>query len=71
MLVTEGFVFVSLQIMEHYWLGQTLFLASNEISIADLLYSCEIDQLRMLDGADQVGLNLDVIKYNMLNPSAV
>ena len=47
-------VCVCLQTLEDYWLAHTLFLAGNEVSIADLLHGCEIDQLCMLDNADQV-----------------
>lgn len=43
-----------LQTLEQFWLAKSPFLAGNEISIADLLHCCELDQLCLLDGADQV-----------------
>lgn len=43
----------SLKIVEHYWLQGRPFIGGSEISIADLLYACELDQMQMLDGADQ------------------
>ena len=43
-----------LQSLEQFWLAKSPFLAGNEISIADLLHCCELDQLCLLDGADQV-----------------
>ncbi len=43
-----------LQTLEQFWLAKSPFLAGNEISIADLLHGCELDQLCLLDGADQV-----------------
>jgi hypothetical protein len=43
------------QEMETYWLADSPFLAASEdISIADLLICCELDQLSFVDGADSV-----------------
>ncbi|DBB00858.1 TPA: Glutathione S-transferase theta-1 [Trebouxia sp. C0004] len=41
------------QTLEQFWLAKSPFLAGNEISIADLLHCCELDQLCLLDGAEQ------------------
>ncbi|KAL3162185.1 hypothetical protein ABBQ32_009892 [Trebouxia sp. C0010 RCD-2024] len=43
----------TLQTLEQYWLAHSPFLAGNDISVADLLYCCELDQLCLLDGAEQ------------------
>ena len=43
-----------LQTLEQYWLAKSVFLAGDEISVADLLHCCELDQLCLLDGAEQV-----------------
>lgn len=48
---TEGFV---PQMMEEFYLADNKFLAGNSISIADLLYSCELDEMRLLDSVHQV-----------------
>lgn len=45
---------VCLQTLEQYWLAHSPFLAGSDISVADLLYCCELDQLCLLDGAEQV-----------------
>lgn len=47
-------ILMCLQTLEQFWLAKSPFLAGNEISIADLLHCCELDQLCLLDGADQV-----------------
>lgn len=47
---------VSVQTMENYWLKNTPFVAGSKISLADLLYACEIQQLCLLQGAEQVSL---------------
>lgn len=49
--MTEGF---GPQIMEEFYLADKNFLAGNSISIADLLYSCELDEMRLLDGVEKV-----------------
>ena len=41
--------------MEGFYLADRKFLAGNSISIADLLYSCELDEMQLLDGEKQVG----------------
>ena len=46
-----------LQTLEQYWLVKSPFLAGDDISIADLLYCCELDQLCLLDGAEQVSMS--------------
>ena len=40
--------------MEQYWLADTDFVAGKEISIADLLYSCELDEMRLMDSLPEV-----------------
>ena len=45
-----------LQSMETYWLADTSFVAGNKISIADLLYSCELEEMCLLDSVAQVRL---------------
>lgn len=40
--------------MEEFWLAKTAFVAGNKICLADLQYACEIQQLSLLDGAEQV-----------------
>ena len=58
------------QTMEEFYLADKKFLAGNSISIADLLYSCELDEMRLLDGVHQVRpptpLYIDVcnVKYH-------
>ena len=47
-------ILMFLQTLEQFWLAKSPFLAGSEISIADLLHCCELDQLCLLDGADQV-----------------
>ena len=41
--------------MEGFYLADRKFVAGNSISIADLLYSCELDEMQLLDGVEQVG----------------
>lgn len=43
--------------MEKFWLAKTAFVAGDEISLADLQYACEIQQLCLLEGAEQVGMS--------------
>lgn len=54
---------MSMQMMETFWLASTVFIAGDEISIADLLYSCELDEMRLLDAVEQVSLSLDSRTY--------
>jgi len=56
-LYEEGdgvYILMCLQTLEQFWLAKSPFLAGIEISIADLLHCCELDQLCLLDGAEQV-----------------
>lgn len=41
--------------MEGFYLAGRDFVAGDHISIADLLYSCELDELQLLDSVEQVG----------------
>lgn len=41
--------------MEGFYLADRKFVAGDKISIADLLYSCELDEMQLLDGVEQVG----------------
>ena len=43
-----------MQMMEEFWLAKAAFVAGDEICLADLQYACEIQQLSLLDGAEQV-----------------
>ena len=43
-----------MQLMEGYWLKSRPFAAGNAISLADLLWICELEQLQTLQGAEQV-----------------
>lgn len=43
-----------MQLMEGYWLKDRAFAAGNAISLADLLWICELEQLQSLQGAEQV-----------------
>lgn len=40
--------------MEGFYLADRKFVAGDNISIADLLYSCELDEMQLLDGVEQV-----------------
>lgn len=40
-----------LQDMNNVWLAKSSFVAGEQISIADLLISCELSMLELLDGA--------------------
>ena len=43
-----------MQLMETYWLKDRPFAAADAISLADLLWICELEQLQTLQGAEQV-----------------
>lgn len=43
----------TLQTLEQHWLAKSPFLAGEKISVADLLHCCELDQLCLLDGAQE------------------
>ena len=47
-------VLFCLQTLEEFWLAKSAFVAGDEICLADLQYACEIQQLSLLDGAEQV-----------------
>ena len=53
-LPTNVCISCTLQMLEEYWLAKSPFLGGDEISVADLLHCCELDQLCLLDGAEQV-----------------
>lgn len=38
--------------MENYWLAKSEFAAGDQISIADLLWATELEQLEYLDATD-------------------
>jgi glutathione S-transferase len=42
-----------LQALDSYWLAGRPYVAGQEISVADLLVACEVEQLRLLDAAPQ------------------
>jgi len=43
----------ALGMLNNYWLSGRPYVAGQEVSIADLLLACEVEQLRLLDGAAQ------------------
>ena len=51
--------------MEEFYLADKKFLAGNSISIADLLYSCELDEMRLLDGVEQVRRPTPLCAYTL------
>ena len=55
-----------LQSLEQYWLASSKFLAGDKISVADLLHCCEMDQLCLLDGAEQVGACAGILMFDKL-----
>lgn len=64
-------VMLPLQTLQDFWLAETAFVAGDEISLADLQYACEIQQLCLLDGAEQVSssLYMQVHTYTCLHSS--
>ncbi|KAL3162187.1 Glutathione S-transferase theta-1 [Trebouxia sp. C0010 RCD-2024] len=44
----------TLKMMEGFYLADRKFVAGDKISIADLLYSCELDEMQLLDGVEQL-----------------
>ena len=54
----EGLMLANLQMLERYWLKDRLFIAGDQISIADLLMVTELDMLNTLVGASEVQTHL-------------